>query len=47
VTGVSPRIFEDTVNIMAGYADVDRILEECEYIGANSVCDCYLDHNRI
>jgi SWI/SNF-related matrix-associated actin-dependent regulator 1 of chromatin subfamily A len=34
VTGVSPRIFEDTVGIMAGYADVDRILEECEYIGA-------------
>jgi SWI/SNF-related matrix-associated actin-dependent regulator 1 of chromatin subfamily A len=33
-TGISPRIFEDTVGIMAGYADVDRILEECENIGA-------------
>ena len=33
-TGISPRIFEDTVDIMAGYADVDRILEECETIGA-------------
>ena len=32
-TGISPRIFEDTVDIMAGYADVDRILEECEHIG--------------
>ena len=32
-TGISPRIFEDTVDIMAGYADVDRILEECERIG--------------
>lgn len=31
--GISPRIFEDTVDIMAGYADVDRILEECENIG--------------
>lgn len=33
-TGISPRIFEDTVNIMEGYADVDRILEKCEQIGA-------------
>ena len=33
-TGISPRVFEDTVDIMAGYADVDRILEECENIGA-------------
>ena len=33
-TGISPRIFEDTVDIMAGYADVDRILEECETIGS-------------
>ena len=32
-TGISPRIFEDTVDIMTGYADVDRILEECERIG--------------
>ena len=32
-TGISPRIFEDMVDIMAGYADVDRILEECENIG--------------
>jgi SWI/SNF-related matrix-associated actin-dependent regulator 1 of chromatin subfamily A len=32
-TGISPRIFEDTVNIMEGYADVDRILEKCEHIG--------------
>ena len=33
-TGISPRIFEDTVEIMEGYADVDRILEKCENIGA-------------
>lgn len=33
-TGISPRVFEDTVDIMAGYADVDRILEECERIGS-------------
>ena len=33
-TGISFRIFEDTVNIMEGYADVDRILEKCENIGA-------------
>lgn len=33
-TGISFRIFEDTVNIMEGYAEVDRILEKCENIGA-------------
>ena len=33
-TGISPRIFKDTVSIMAGYAEVDRILEKCERIGA-------------
>lgn len=32
-SGISPRIFEDTVEIMEGYADVDRILEKCENIG--------------
>lgn len=32
--GVSHRIFEDTVEIMEGYADVDRILEKCENTGA-------------
>ena len=32
--GIRPRIFEDTVAIMEGYADVDRILEKCENIGA-------------
>jgi SWI/SNF-related matrix-associated actin-dependent regulator 1 of chromatin subfamily A len=32
--GISPRIFEDTVDILEGYGEVDSILEECESIGA-------------
>ncbi|THU95648.1 hypothetical protein K435DRAFT_966300 [Dendrothele bispora CBS 962.96] len=31
--GVSPRLFEDCVDIFRGYSQVDRILEDCEDIG--------------
>jgi SWI/SNF-related matrix-associated actin-dependent regulator of chromatin subfamily A containing DEAD/H box 1 len=32
--GISPRIFEDAVDILEGYGEVDSVLEECERIGA-------------
>lgn len=33
-TGLSPRIFEETVEIFKGYNAVDEVLEECETIGS-------------
>lgn len=32
--GISPRLFEECVEIFSGYGAVDSILEECETIGA-------------
>jgi SWI/SNF-related matrix-associated actin-dependent regulator 1 of chromatin subfamily A len=32
--GISPRMFEDCTAIFQGYGTVDRILEDCERIGA-------------
>ena len=32
--GISPRLFEECVEIFSGYGAVDSILEECEAIGA-------------
>jgi len=31
--GISPRLFEDCVDIFRGYSQVDSILEDCEDIG--------------
>ena len=31
--GISPRMFQDTVEIYRGYGDVDRVLKDCELIG--------------
>lgn len=33
-SGISPRIFDDAVDILEGYGEVDSILEGCERIGA-------------
>lgn len=33
--GISPRLFEDCIEIFKGYGAVDSILEECENIGSN------------
>ena len=32
--GISPRIFQEVVDIYQGYGSVDSILEDCERIGA-------------
>lgn len=37
--GISPRIFEDCIAILEGYAKVDKILAECEAIGAELKLD--------
>lgn len=33
--GISPRLFEECIEIFRGYGAVDSILEECESIGAH------------
>jgi SWI/SNF-related matrix-associated actin-dependent regulator 1 of chromatin subfamily A len=33
--GLSPRIFDDSVDIFKGYGSVDTILEDCERIGSS------------